>query len=126
MSCKRVGRMHPKRAKRLSSTQLARLVERYKSGATVYALALEFAIDRRTVSNHLKQEDVIMRLQPPTEDTVEEMIHLYTSGLSLVKVGELVDVSADSVLNYLRKHGVDRRDPQGRPRGPIHLKTVKE
>jgi len=67
-----------------------------------------------------------MRLQPPAEDTVEEMIRLYMSGLSLAKVGKLVDVSADSVLNYLRKRGVDTRDPQGRPRGPIHLEAVKE
>ncbi|MDA8080538.1 MAG: hypothetical protein M0Z96_02850 [Actinomycetota bacterium] len=59
MSCKRVGRVHPKRAKRLGDTQLARLVERYESGATVYELAPEFAIDRRTVSNHLKQQEVI-------------------------------------------------------------------
>ena len=123
---KQVGRVQTKRAKRLNDTQLAHLVERYISGATVYELASVFAIDRRTVSIHLKQQGVIMRLQPPAEDTVEEMIRLYTSGLSLRKVGELVDVSADSVLNYLRKRGVDTRDPQGRPRGPIHLEVVKK
>ena len=115
-SCKRAARAHPKRTKRLNDTQLAHLVERYISGATVYELASVFAIDRRTVSTHLKQQGVIMRLQPPAEDTVEEMIRLYMSGLSLEKVGELVDVSADSVLNYLRKRGVDTRDPQGRQR----------
>ncbi len=125
-SCKRVARAHPKRAKRLNDTELARLVDRYESGATVYELASVFAIDRRTVSIHLKQQGVIMRLQPPAEDTVEEMIRLYVSGLSLEKVGQLVNVSADSVLNYLRKRGVDTRDPQGLSRGPTHLQTVKE
>ncbi|MDA8354786.1 MAG: hypothetical protein M0Z95_00425, partial [Actinomycetota bacterium] len=48
-SCKRVGRQRPKRAKRLNDTQLARLVDQYESGTTVYELASEFAIDRRTV-----------------------------------------------------------------------------
>ena len=105
-SCKRVGRVHPRRAKRLSDTQLARLAERYKSGATVYELASEFAIDRRTVSNHLKQQGVVMRLQPLTEETVNEIVRLYESGLPTSKVGKLVGISADSVLNYLRKREV--------------------
>ena len=126
MSCKRVGRVHPKRAKRLNGTQLACLVDQYESGATVYELALEFAIDRRTVSIHLKQQGVIMRLQPPAEETVDEIVRLYESGLSMTKVGQQVGVSADSVLNYLRKRRVETRGPQGRPRGPIHLEVVKK
>ena len=113
MSCKRVGRVHPKRAKRLNDTQLARLVKRYESGATVYELSSEFAIDRRTVSNHLKQQGVIMRLQPLTEETVDEIVRLYDSGLSMSKVGQQVSFSADSVSSYLRKRGVKTRDPQG-------------
>ncbi len=121
MSCKRVGRVHPKRAKRLGDTQLARLVERYESGATVYELAPEFAIDRRTVSNHLKQQEVIMRLQPPAEETLDEIVRLYESGMSMSKVGQQVGFSADSVRGHLRKRGVKTRDPQGRIRGPIAL-----
>ena len=118
MSCKRVGRIHPKRAKWLNDTQLAILVDRYKSGATVYTLASEFLIDRRTVSIHLKQQGVIMRLQPLSARTVDEIVQLYESGLSMSKVGQQVGFSADSVLNYLRKYGVKTRDPQGRPRDP--------
>lgn len=111
MSCKRVGRVHPRRAKRLNDSQLARLVDRYKSGATVYALALEFAIDRRTVSNHLKQQGIIMHLQPPAKETVDEMVQLYESGLSMSKVGQQVGFSADSVGNHLRKRRVKTREP---------------
>ena len=77
----------------------------------MYRLASEFAIDRRTVSIHLKQQGVIMRLQPPSDKTVDEIVRLYESGLSLAKVGERVDVSADSVLNYLKKRGVETRRP---------------
>ena len=111
--------MHPKRAKRLSDTQLARLVERYESGATVYELASEFAIDRRTASNHLKQQGVIMRRQPPTEKTVDEIVRLYESGLSMSKVGKLVGISADSVLNYLRKRAVKTREQRERHNEPM-------
>ena len=117
MSYKQVSRTHPKRANRLNDTQLVRLVEQYKSGATVYELASEFAIDRRTVSNHLKQQGVIMRLQPLTEETVDEIVRLYDSGLSMSKVGQQISFSADSVSSHLRKRGVKTRDP----RGPISL-----
>ena len=115
--------MHPKRAKRLNDTQLARLVERYESGATVYELASEFTIDRRTVSIHLKQLGVIMRLQPPTEETVDEIVRLYESGMSMGKVSQQVGFSADSVRSHLRKRGVKTRDPQGRTRDPISLEV---
>ena len=112
MSCKRVGRVHPNRAKRLSDTQLARLVDRYESGATVYELASEFLIDRRTVSIRLKQQGVIMRLQPPAEETVDEIVRLYESGLSMSKVGQQVGYSADSVGSHLRKRRVKTREPR--------------
>ena len=125
MSCKRVGRVHPKRAKRLNDMQLARLVDQYESGTTVYELASEFAIDRRTVSIHLKQQGVIMRLQPPSTRTVDDIVRLYESGLSMSKVGQQISISADLVLSYLRKRGVETRNLQGRPRGPIHLEAVK-
>ncbi|CAG4902241.1 hypothetical protein [Acidithrix sp. C25] len=112
MICKRVGRVHPNRAKRLSDTQLARLVDRYESGATVYELASEFLIDRRTVSIRLKQQGVIMRLQPPAEETVDEIVRLYESGLSMSKVGQQVGYSADSVGSHLRKRRVKTREPR--------------
>ncbi len=124
--CKRAGRTLRKQAKRLNGTQIAYLVERYEAGATVYELSSRFAIDRRTVSIHLKQQGVIMRLQPPSRETIDEIIRLYESGLSMSKVGQQVGVSADSVLNYLRKRRVETRGRQGRPRGPIHLEAVKE
>jgi DNA-binding CsgD family transcriptional regulator len=80
----------------------------------VYELAKEFGIDRHTVSIRLKQQQVIMRLQPLAVEAVNEIVRLYESGLSMAKVGERVDVSADSVLNYLRSRGVETRHPQGR------------
>ena len=116
MSYKQVSRTHPKRANRLNDTQLVRLVEQYKSGATVYELASEFAIDRRTVSLRLRDQGITLRRQPPTNEMIDEMARLYFTGLSAAKVGEQIGVSADTVLNHLRQREVDRRAPTGRAR----------
>ena len=106
---KRASRVRIKRAKRLSEKQCVHLAHRYESGATVYELASEFAIDRRTVSLRLKDRGITLRRQSPTN----EMIRLYFIGLSAAKVGEQIGVSADTVLNHLRQRGVDRRNPTG-------------
>ena len=102
------------RAVRLNAYQLARLVEVYEEGANVYELSRRFGIDRRTVSARLKDQGVALRRQPPSADMVAEMSRLYALGFSAAKVGSLVGVSGDTVLNHLRLNGVARRDP-GRP-----------
>ena len=107
---------YPGRAIRLTADQLARLVAGYKAGVTVYELAADFGIDRRTVSAHMKRQGVQMRLRPPNASTIDEMVRLYRSGLSLAKVGGAVGFNADTVLKYLRTRGVPTRDTQGRSR----------
>ncbi len=72
----------PKLARRLSVTDVARLAERYRSGATVYELAAEFAIHRTTVSQHLHAAGVQMRRQPFRATQVEVAFELYGEGLS--------------------------------------------
>ncbi|MFT4264080.1 MAG: hypothetical protein QM572_11910 [Nocardioides sp.] len=95
---------------------MARLVERYEAGATVYQLAIEFGIERRTVSIRLKAAGVSMRHQAPTNAQVDEMVRLYRSGLSMAAVGEGLGFHPASVLRHLRRRGVVTRDPHGRDR----------
>lgn len=104
---------HPKRAKQLNASDLPRLVERYEAGATVYELADEFKIDRRTVSIRLKQQGVSLRFQSPTPDVVDEMVRLYESGLSLAKVADRTGFVAHTVQRHLRDRGVQMRDLHG-------------
>lgn len=115
---KREGRQ-TKRAKRLSEKQCVQLAQHYECSATVYDLASEYAIDRRTVSLRLRDQGIMLRRQSPTnemiDEMIDEMIRLYFTGLSAAKVGEQIGVSADTVLNHLRQRGVDRRPPY-RPR----------
>ncbi|MCU1678451.1 MAG: hypothetical protein JWM93_3209, partial [Frankiales bacterium] len=87
----------PKRARHLNGTELARLVQRYQVGATVYELAAEFTIDRKTVARQLKRAGIRLRLQSPTSTGVDEMVRLYRSGLSLAAVGEQLGFGARTV-----------------------------
>ncbi len=106
---RRTDRSIRKRAPRLSASQIRRLAERYLAGATVYELATEFDIDRHTVANRLKHAGVVMRRQPPTEATIDQMVHLYKTGHSLAHVGERVHVNATTVANHLRDRGIPMR-----------------
>jgi transposase-like protein len=100
----------------LSPDELARVVERYEAGATVYELATEFGCHRATIAERLKLAGVTMRHQPTTIKQVDEIVRLYESGLSMVKVAEQVGVSPRTVFNYLGQRGVVTRDPHGRIR----------
>ena len=84
------------------------------AGDTVYQLAEQFGVDRRTVSVRLKDRGISLRRQPPATAMIDEMVRLYATGLSAVKVGALIGVSADTVLNCLSNRGVRRRDPHRR------------
>lgn len=114
----RARTLPPKRAKQLNAGELERLIAGYHAGATVYELAEQFKIDRRTVAIRLKQEGVSMRGKPATREAVDEMVRLYQSGLSLLKVGAKLGVSDKTVENWLRKRGVRTRPRRGSPRPP--------
>jgi transposase-like protein len=104
------------RQRRWTPDDLKRVAERYNAGATVYELAAEFGCHRATIAERLKLAGVTMRHQPTTIEQVDEIVRLYESGLSMVKVAERVGVSPRTVFNYLRDRGVQTRDPHGRER----------
>lgn len=92
------------------------MAARYAEGATVYQLAAELGIDRRTVSIRLKARGVQMRNQRASSDEITQVVALYASGLSLVGVADKTRFSSKSVLNYLRAEGIQLRDTHGRER----------
>ena len=104
------------RPTRLTDAQIVRLVERYRAGATVYDLAPEFGIDRRTVSAQLKRQGIRLRLHSPTAADVDQMVLLYQSGLSLAKVGLHTGFVARTVQRSLWSRGLQLRDTHGRER----------
>lgn len=105
-----------RQSKFLTEAELTRLVERYESGAKVKDLAVEFDINRATVSDHLSRRGVPRRPYPPTADAVDEMVRLYALDLPLAAVGKHVGYSPFVVQRHLRERGVAIRPKTRRPK----------
>ncbi len=110
----REPRAMPGIARRLKDTEVSELVSAYEAGATVYQLAEQFRINRRTVSKTLKRQGVETRWQRLTEADVDEAEYLYAQGWSLARIGERLSVSDGTVHYRLKKRGVQMRDPHWR------------
>jgi hypothetical protein len=101
---------------RLDDDQTQHLIASYQAGSTVYELADEFGIERRTVSAILHRHDVPMRRQGLTVDQANDAMRLYELRWSLARIGNHLGVTADTVRKRLLERGVPMRDTQGRPR----------
>ena len=88
----------------------------YEAGKTMKLLAVEFDINRLTVSRHLRRAAVQIRVAGLDEKEMVEVSHLYEAGWSSGRLAEHYDVSADTVLKGLRRSGVQIRPRQGGPR----------
>lgn len=73
------------------------------SGQTVYELAAEFGIERRTVSAHLHRRGVPMRRRGLSLAQKEEAFALRDRGWSLAQIGARFDVTPGTILNCLRR-----------------------
>lgn len=87
--------------KRLDGASIDALVDGYLAGHTVYELATEFGIERRTVSAHLHRRGVRMRRRGLSPVQREEAFTLRDRGWSLARIGARFDVSAGTVRNHL-------------------------
>ncbi|RSM35572.1 helix-turn-helix domain containing protein [Amycolatopsis balhimycina DSM 5908] len=101
---------------RLDNDQTQQLIAAYQAGSTVYQLAAQFDIERRTVSAILHRHNVPMRRRGLTDNQIDDAERLYQQGWSLARIGNRMDVTADTVRARLLERGVAMRDTQGRPR----------
>lgn len=101
--------------RRITGDEVQAVLAGYRAGKSVYELATEHSCHRTTIRGILKRSGVTMRRIPAREDQIREMVRLYESGLSLVKVGEQVGFSDGTVHRYLREQGVPMRDGHGGP-----------
>lgn len=104
----------PRAAKQLRGEQLRELVAAYEAGGTLRALAKQFGITAQTASGLLKRQGVTLRSSQLGEEDVNKAVHLYAQGLSLARVAERVNSSAETVRRHLIKREVRIRDTQGR------------
>lgn len=102
------------RQKRLNDALTTEMAIRYREGATVYLLAIEFNIDRRTVSDRLKKVEVGMRLQSSPGELINEMTLLYKVGLSFATIGMRLNVSPQTIRHYVKESGVQIRNAHWR------------
>ena len=77
------------------------LVDGYLAGETVYELAAEFGIERRTVSAHLHRRGVPMRRRGLSLAQKEEAFALRDRGWSLAQIGARFDVAPGTVRSTL-------------------------
>ena len=103
-------------AVRLTTAQVAELVDGYQGGQTVYELAARFGIHRVTVSAHLHRNGVTLRRQGLDDEGVQQAVHLYEHGWSVARIGTRLGVDGGTVWAALTARGLRMRDPQGRER----------
>lgn len=108
------GRSHEERQprqrqRRLRAAEQEEVVERYRSGETVSALADAFDITRQTVSKILDRHDVPRRYRILADSDLAEASQLCKEGLSLADIGERLGINAGTVLNAFRRVGFDTR-----------------
>lgn len=91
--------------KRLGADSIDALVDGYLSGQTVYELASEFGIERRTVSGHLHlhRRGIPMRRRGLSPAQKEEAFALRDRGWSLARIGARFDVSPGTVRNHVMR-----------------------
>lgn len=111
----RTCRRAPRTAKQLDDEQVRKLIAAYEAGATVYDLATQFKINRKTVSEILHREGVRIRGRLSNEQ-VDEAVRLYDAGRSLARIGSTLGTTANTVRARLLERGVTTRDTQGRER----------
>ncbi|WP_460834503.1 helix-turn-helix domain-containing protein [Nocardioides hungaricus] len=87
--------------KRLDAASIDALVDGYLAGQTVYELAAEFGIERRTVSAHLHRRGVPMRRRGLSLAQKEEAFALRDRGWSLAQIGARFDVAPGTVRSTL-------------------------
>jgi hypothetical protein len=105
----------PRRARQLSDQQVDELTAAYQAGGTVYDLAEQFQINRRTVSGILHRAGVQIRGRL-TPDQVDEAVRLYTAGSSLAQVAAKLGTTASTVRARLLERRVRIRAPHGHAR----------
>lgn len=94
--------------------EIQSIIELYNNGQSSNKLSKIFNVSSVTVLNILKRNNVKRRLSysiviPPNQEN--EIINLYNSGESSVKIAAKFNISSTAVLNFLKKKNINRRSP---------------
>jgi uncharacterized protein (DUF433 family) len=109
---------------RLTDAEVARLIAAYQAGAKINQLAIDFAINRNTVSSTLHSSDAAPPRRGLSGDDIAEAALLCLAGWSLAGIGNQFNCTAETVRQALHRTGVQRRNPWERPAAPVTATTT--
>lgn len=91
----------------LDATAVERLVQNYKSGATVAELATQHGVHRATVRAKLRTSNVVPRERAPQHDHAEQFIQLYNERYSIAAIGKRYGLTPSKVRTQLIRLGAN-------------------
>ncbi|WP_068033112.1 hypothetical protein [Nocardia mexicana] len=114
---------HPSSAKpralkrRLTDTDRANIISAYHAGASMNQLTTDWQLAKSSILSILRTGGATIRKQRRLTDT--EIDHAITSrkqGDSFTRIGQRLGIPESTIRGTLQRHGINRRENQGRPR----------
>lgn len=112
------------------------LIKEYKKGFSTVDLANKFGINKSTARRILIKEGIILRSKEETSNKGkkhrkdlldEDVIQDYLSGMSSVKIAEKYKTSTSTVIQRLKKAGIQRRSlKEATKKKNIDIKTFED
>lgn len=100
-------------ARPLQPSEVDRLVEAYRAGASVAELAAQFGVHRETAGKYLQARGIDTRDVGFSLEQIQEAARLYGEGWSLARLGERFGVNDGTVRARLLEVGVVMRARRG-------------
>ena len=98
---------------RLDKEERQQVEDQYRAGVAIKVIAATFGIHRQTVREIAIEDELDPHPRGLHPEDVGRAATLYRSGWSLVRVGEDFGVNASTVMNVLKRAGVEMRPRQG-------------
>ena len=98
---------------RLDKAQRQQVADQYLAGIAIKVIATTFGIHRQTVREIAVEAGLDPHQRGLHPEDVARATRLYRSGWSLARVGEDFGVNASTVMNALKREGVEMRPRQG-------------
>jgi len=98
---------------RLDKAQRQRVADQYCAGIAIKDIAATFGVHRKTVRDIAVEAGLDPHPRGLHPEDLGRAATLYRSGWSLVRVGEDFGVNASTVMNALKREGVEMRPRQG-------------
>lgn len=96
--------------KTLSETEILELVDAYRAGKTVYALAAKYGVHRVTISKTLKKAGVdVTKSKAQAKLDADEVIKMYQEYHTTGEIAKLYGVHPNCIIRCLRAHGITIR-----------------